>query len=113
LPGRVAGEATDGADVANYLSPWSELLRQMGGREPGDARAAALQLLPDILRYDRAEPVGYPSGCSLTDDVYSDRFGWLSNGKIGPDGLHPHEDLSAEFPYLGPPNAHPAQPPAG
>jgi hypothetical protein len=29
---------------------------------------------------------------------------WLSNGKIPPAGLHPHDDLLAEFPYLGLPN---------
>jgi hypothetical protein len=39
-----------------------------------------------------------------TDDVYSDRFAWLSNGKIPPAGLKPRDDLLAQFPYLGPPN---------
>jgi hypothetical protein len=28
----------------------------------------------------------------------------LTNGKITSDGLKPHDDLLAEFPYLGPPN---------
>jgi hypothetical protein len=32
------------------------------------------------------------------------RFAWLSNGKIPPQGLKPHDDLLAHFPYLGPPN---------
>jgi Domain of unknown function (DUF4331) len=100
-------------DVKNYLGPWSELLQKMGGYSAADARDAALEVLPDILRYDRAKPAGYPNGRSLTDDVYSNRFGWLSNGKIGPDGLHPHEDLSTDFPYLGPPNPNPKQPPSG
>ncbi len=91
-------------DVANYLEPWSELLQKMGGYSPADAQAAVLTVLPDILRYDRAQPASYPNGRVLTDDVYSDRFAWLSNGQIGPDGLKPHADLSPEFPYLGPPN---------
>jgi hypothetical protein len=99
-------------DVKNYLGPWSELLQQMGGYSAADARDAALQVLPDILRYDRAKPASYPNGRIPTDDVFSDRFDWLSHGQIAPDGLHPHEDMSAEFPYLGPPNAHPTQPPA-
>jgi hypothetical protein len=100
-------------DVANYLTPWSELLEKMGGYQPADARAAALRVLPDILHYDRAKPAGYPNGRILTDDVYSDRFAWLSDGKVGPDGLQPHTDMSTEFPYLGPPNPNPTQPPAG
>jgi hypothetical protein len=92
-------------DVANYLEPWSKLLEQMGGYAPAEARAAALTVLPDILHYDRAQPASYPNGRIPTDDVYSDRFSWLSNGRIPPDGLHPHRDLTAEFPYLGPPNS--------
>jgi hypothetical protein len=40
----------------------------------------------------------------LTDEVYSLRFAWLTNGKVPPSGLKPHHDLLARFPYLGPPN---------
>jgi Domain of unknown function (DUF4331) len=90
-------------DVANYLGPWSKILEN-GGYSPEQARAAALQVLPDILRYDRTQPATYPNGRVLTDDVYSARFAWLSNGKIPPDGLKPHGDLLDQFPYLGPPN---------
>jgi hypothetical protein len=39
--------------------------------------------------------------------VFSARFAWLTNGRVGPDGLKPHEDMLAEFPYLGPPNRYP------
>jgi hypothetical protein len=92
-------------DVANYLDEWSKILEQMGGYSPADARTAALQVLPDILHYDRSRPAAYPNGRILTDDVYSDRFAWLSNGKIPADGLQPHRDLIAKFPYLGPPNS--------
>lgn len=44
------------------------------------------------------------------DDARLDftRFAWLSNGKIPPQGLKPHDDVTAEFPYLGPPNRYPA-----
>jgi len=62
-------------------------------------------VLPDVLRYDRTREASYPNGRGLTDDVYSERFAWLTNGRVGPDGLRPHEDLLAEFPYLGPPNS--------
>jgi hypothetical protein len=76
-------------------------------RNTGEAEAAARSVLPDILRHDRTKPAAYPNGRILTDDVFSARFAWLSNGKIPPDGLRPHDDLLAEFPYLGPPNLYP------
>jgi Domain of unknown function (DUF4331) len=91
-------------DVANYLGPWSAILQNAGGYSPDEARAAALQVLPDILHYDRTEPATYPNGRITTDDVYSIRFAWLTNGKVPPSGLKPHDDLLAQFPYLGPPN---------
>jgi hypothetical protein len=95
-------------DVATYLEPWSRLLRDKGGYSPAEAREAALIVLPDILRYDRDRPASYPNGRALDNDAFSARFAWLSNGKIGPTGLKPHDDLTAEFPYLGPPNRYPA-----
>ncbi len=90
-------------DVANQLGPWSKIL-EAGGYPPDEARAAALTVLPDVLRYDRTQPATYPNGRVLTDDVYSARFAWLTHGKVGPDGLKPHDDLRAEFPFLGLPN---------
>src|SRR5580700_209906 len=91
-------------DVASYLEPWSKILENAGGYSPEEARAAAPQVLPDILHYDRTTPATYPNGRVLTDDVYSIRFAWLSNSKIPPAGLKPHGDLLNEFPYLGLPN---------
>jgi hypothetical protein len=106
-------------DVANYLGPWSQLLQANSGYSPSpllqdrggyaspeQAKAAAMLVLPDILRYDRTQPAHYPNGRVPTDDVYSIRWAWLSNGKIPPTGLKPHDDLLANFPYLGPPNPY-------
>ncbi len=90
-------------DIANYLGPWSNVL-ESGGYSPEEASAAAMQVLPDILRYDRTQPAGYPNGRVLTDDVFSRRFAWLTHGKVPPTGLKPHDDMQAQFPYLGPPN---------
>jgi hypothetical protein len=90
--------------VANYLEPWSAILQNAGGYTPEQAKAAALQVLPDILHYDRTMPAAYPNGRVTTDDVYSMRFAWLTNGKVPPTGLKPHDDLQAQFPYLGVPN---------
>jgi uncharacterized protein DUF4331 len=89
-------------DVPNYLGPWSKIL-EGNGYSPEEAEAAAMQVLPDILPYDRTKPATYPNGRVLTDDVYSARFAWLSHGKIPPTGLKPHDDLQARFPYLGTP----------
>jgi hypothetical protein len=94
-------------DVANYLQPWSKLLED-NGYVPDEAAAAARIVLPDILRYDRDRPAAYSNGRALTDDVFSARFAWLTNGKVSSDGLKPHDDLLDEFPYLGPPNLYPA-----
>jgi hypothetical protein len=63
-----------------------------------EAEAAAMEVLPDILRYDRSTPASYPNGRKLTDDIYSYRFAWLSHGKIPPTGLQPHNDLLAASP---------------
>jgi hypothetical protein len=90
-------------DVANYLGPWSQVL-QNSGYSPEEAKVAAMEVLPDVLRYDRSKPAAYPNGRKLTDDIYSYRFGWLPHGQVGPTGLRPHDDLPAHFPYLGPPN---------
>jgi hypothetical protein len=91
-------------DVANYLGPWSKILEN-GGYPPDEAKAAAMQVLPDILRLDRTRPANYPNGRVLTDDVYSMRFAWLTHGKVPPTGLKPHDNLLAEFPFLGLPNS--------
>jgi len=82
---------------------WSKVLED-GSYPPEEAKAAAMQVLHDILRYDRIKPAAYPNGRVLTDDVFSMRFAWLSHGKVPPTGLKPHDNLQAHFPYLGPPN---------
>jgi hypothetical protein len=94
-------------DVANYLDIWSQFLDTNGGYSPDEARAAALIVLPDILRYNHNQPAAYPNGRTLTGDAFSARFAWMSNGKIGSQGLKPHDDMLAEFPYLGVPNVYP------
>ena len=91
-------------DIADYLELWSKILQTSGGYSPDQATAAARTVLPDILRYNRAQPATYPNGRALTDDVFSARMAFLTNGKVSSDGLRPHDDLLAGFPYLGPPN---------
>ena len=92
-------------DVANYLQTWSRLLEE-NGHTPDEAAAAARIVLPDILRYDRTRLAAYPNGRAVTDDVFSARFAWLTNGRVSSDGRKPHDDLLAEFPRLGPPKLY-------
>jgi hypothetical protein len=94
-------------DVAHHLAPWSKFLQDNGGYSAEAAEQAARIVLPDLLRYDRGKPFGYPNGRAMTDDTFSLRFAWMSDGKIPPQGLEPHDDLLAEFPYLGPPHLYP------
>jgi hypothetical protein len=69
-------------------------------------RAATLasSLLPDLLTYDYSSAEGSPNGRNLTDDVINMGIALLSNGTVPSDGLHPHSDLRADFPFLGNPH---------
>jgi hypothetical protein len=106
-------EAKDGfnarrpaADVQTHLEPWTALLREHGYRVD-EATAAARAVLPDILTYNTTRPAVYPNGRLLTDDVFSARVALLSHGQATPRPIGPHDDLLAEFPFLGPPNPLP------
>jgi len=97
--------ATDPVDdVKKFLKPLSETLERHGYPH-GEARTAALTILPDILHYDRTAPAHYPNGRVVTDDVFSARMIFMTHGQVEPQSIKPHEDLLAEFPYLGLPNA--------
>ena len=107
-----AAEPVD--DVERFLDQYVAVLEHVGGYSPDDAKAAILgiPLLPDMLGYDPTQPIGYPNGRTLTDHVVSARMAFLSHGQLADDGLKPHTDLLAEFPYLGTPHAHPGTIPA-
>jgi hypothetical protein len=90
-------------DVKNHLKPLSETL-QRHGYAPDEAQAAALTLLPDILYYDRTMPAHYPNGRVMTDDVFSTRMIFMTHGRANPQGVKPHDDLTATFPFLGTPH---------
>jgi hypothetical protein len=92
------------------IGVWATIsLRRDGTLVPLDrgGHPAAGTVLPDILRYDRGRPAAYPNGRNLTDNVFDARMALLTNGTVSSDGLKPHDDLLAEFPYLGPPNPQP------
>jgi len=90
-------------DVKTFLKPLSETLERHGYSHD-EARAAALTLLPDILHYDRTIPAHYPNGRVPTDDVFSTRMIFMTHGQVSPQSIKPHDDLLADFPFLGIPN---------
>jgi Domain of unknown function (DUF4331) len=91
-------------DVEKYFEMWTALL-QDHGYSPDESRAAALASLPNILAFDTTRPATYPNGRLLTDDVFSARLAFLTHGTAMSQRIGPHNDLLAEFPFLGPPNA--------
>jgi len=42
-----------------------------------------------------------PTDGRPTDDVFSFRFAFMTNGQIKPQSVKPHEDLLSEFPFMG------------
>ncbi len=101
-------------DRERFLDQFIHVLEHVGEYTSEEARATidAEGLLPDMLSFNPSKPGGYPNGRLLTDHIVAHRLALLSKGKIPPDGLRPHTDLLAGFPYLGTPHPHPDPPPA-
>lgn len=107
LPGdeRNAYLAGQPADDARFIPAFAHSLEHAGGYTPEEARRVAETLLPDILVYDPKRPASFPhNGRTLTDDVVDVFIPILTNGKVAGDKVGPHEDLLAEFPYVGGPH---------
>jgi hypothetical protein len=101
----LAGEP---ADDARFVAVFAHALEHTGGYTPEEARRVAETLLPDLLRYDPTRPASFPdNGRTLTDDASDTFLAILTNGKVKQDNVGPHDDLLAEFPYLGPPHSGP------
>jgi Domain of unknown function (DUF4331) len=92
-------------DDARFLTIFAHSLERMGGYSPQEAKRVAGTLLPDILPYDPFRPASFPvNGRTLTEDVFDSFLAVLTNGSITEDKVGPHNDLIAEFPYLGSPH---------
>jgi hypothetical protein len=50
-------------------------------------------------------PAHYPNGRVMTDDVFSTRMVFMTHGQANPQGVKPHDDLMAVFPFLGTPHS--------
>ena len=98
--------AAEPVDDHQFVSVFAHSLEHAGGYAPVDAERVAATLLPDIMPFDHTRPVSYPeNGRALTDDTQDHFLAILTNGKVTTDGVGPHSDLLADFPYLGPPHA--------
>ncbi|MFD0274385.1 DUF4331 family protein [Kitasatospora sp. NPDC127111] len=97
-----AGEPAD--DWATYREPWTAVLQHTGDYTTEAATETLKLVLPDVLRYDRSRPAGYPNGRTLVDDVTSARLTMVTGGKITSDHIPPHTDLLPFFPHLGHPH---------
>lgn len=99
-----ASEPVD--DRTRWLEMFIHLMGHTGNysREEAIAAIDADGLLPDMLSFDPTRPARYPNGRVFSDDVINHRLSFLSKGDIPPDGLSPHGDVLATFPYLGTPH---------
>lgn len=93
------------AQDARFIPVFAHALQHTGGYTPEEATRVAAAQLPDVLPYEPGQQVKYPTnGRALTDDVEAYFLPVLTNGKVTGDGVRPHTDLLAEFPYVGPPH---------
>lgn len=102
---KLAYLAAQPAQDAQFIPVFAHALQHTGGYTPVEATRVAAAQFPDVLPYQPANPISYPSnGRLLTDDVELYFLPMVTNGRIKGDGLKPHTDLLAEFPYVGPPH---------
>jgi hypothetical protein len=93
------------AQDARFVPVFAHSLQHTGGYTPEEATRVAAAQLPDVLPYEPGRKAVYPTnGRALTDDAVAYFLTVLTNGKVTGDGLHPHTDLLADFPYVGPPH---------
>ncbi|MCG7205907.1 DUF4331 family protein [Streptomyces arenae] len=100
---RVWNQQEPSKDRELFLDKFAHVFEH-GGHPRDRAVALAEGLLPDLLTYDRTSADGFPNGRNLTDDVINLGIAQLSNGAVPHDGLAPHDDLRADFPFLGDPH---------
>jgi Domain of unknown function (DUF4331) len=95
----------DPAGDAPFVAAFAHALEHTGGYAPEEASRVAETMLPEILPYDPMRPASFPdNGRTLTDDAVDIFLAVLTNGTVTADKVGPHDDVLAEFPYLGPPH---------
>jgi hypothetical protein len=98
----LAGEP---ADDLRFVAAFAHALEHTGGYPPDEAERVAQTMLPEVLAYDPTRPASFPdNGRTLTDDAADVFLATLTNGIVKGDKVGPHNDLLADFPYLGAPH---------
>jgi hypothetical protein len=88
-----------------FVAVFAHSLQHTGGYTLEEATRVASTLLPDVLPYQPNRQQSYPTnGRALTDDVVAHFAPLITNGRVKGDGVLPHTDLLAEFPYVGLPH---------
>lgn len=95
---------TQTASSGTFLQEFTSELQALGGYSASDALSIAEILLPDVLTFDYSSSAGFLNGRRLQDDVIDIELNLVTNGKITGDGVGPHSDYLAAFPYVGPPH---------
>ena len=92
----------------NVITTLTNINAVLGTGQPdytlAQAQGLADFLLPDVLTYDTATIAGSLNGRDLNDDVIDIELGITTNGSVTSDGVGPHSDYLAAFPYLGVPH---------
>jgi hypothetical protein len=91
-------------DRDHFFEKFVGVLVARSGYAEGEAKGIVDQILPDLLHYNHSQPVGFPNGRRLEDDVIDGAVSLFSHGQITSDKTGPHADYLADFPYLGPPS---------
>jgi hypothetical protein len=92
-------------DKSSFAAEMTGILKAAPfGRSDTDAAALTSFLLPDILTVDFGQPLGFPNGRQLSDDVIDVELGLLSNNVVTTDFVANDNVLRNTFPYLGTPN---------
>ncbi len=88
-----------------FLDRVVAVLQERYGFSAEEARAEALQWLPDILPFEPGCVETYPNGRWLNDDTLETGGLIWTRGKCGPSLSKGNMNLLTEFPYLGNPHA--------
>jgi len=96
---------SDPVDDHAFIPVFAHSLEHLGGFASDAAKDVAKGLLPDVIRYDATQPAAYPTnGRTLTDDIMGPFLAIITDGKVTTHNLTHHDDLLADFPYLGAPH---------
>ncbi len=95
---------TSTADGPTFLDSFKTTLGSLGAYTPTQAATIANILLPDTLTFDYSSSAGFLNGRRLQDDVIDIELNLVTHGKVTGDGVGPHTDYLADFPYLGKPH---------